>query len=298
MELRKLCWSDNTWSSYHSRWKSFYKFCSDYNLNPVPASVETVCLYITDLSRRCVYNTIVVYVSAIWALHNHLGCPHFNTDNFLYRSTLMGAKRLLGKISVQKDPIMPVDLLEIKRVLNLLNPTDKMFWTALTLCYRLVLRVSHVTHSTHSLRVKDIVFWDGGMDVSIRSSKTVQFKDRVNTVPVVEAIDSPICPVKLLREYLSIPREQEEELFPMSYGLYAALLKKCCNRAKLIGNYGTHSIRRGSANFLATFLPAHQVKQYGDWQSWCVLLYLSDSYKTRKEKDNLVANKYSSVGKV
>lgn len=296
-KLRKLCWAGSTWTAYESRWNCYIRFCNEFNCNPLPASVQTVCLYITYLSKKCVYNTITAYVSSIWALHNQLGYEHFNTNNFLFKSTMMGAKRLLGKISTQKDPIMPADLIKIRSVLDVNKPLEAMFWIALTVCYRLVLRVGHVTRSTHCLRVKDILFWEGGMDVVIRSSKTIQYNERVNTVPVVASPGSPICPVQLLKDYVC-GKSPEEELFPISYGVYSALLKRCCNRAGLQGNYGTHSIRRGSANYLATFLPAHQVKQYGDWRSWCVLLYLADSYKTRREKDLVVSKQYAQVGKV
>ena len=132
------------------------------------------------------------------------------------------------------------------------------------------------------------------MDVSIRSAKNNQFKQRVNVIPVVKAI-STLCPVDDLRLYIKLSgRQSEEVLFPLSYSVYVSKLKDCIKRIGLVGYYSSHSVRRGAANFLSTFLPLHQVKQYGDWKSWAVLLYLADNYRGRKVKDLVVARQLES----
>ena len=148
--------------------------------------------------------------------------------------------------------------------------------------------------SPHTMRKKDIVWTEVGMDVSIRSSKTIQFKERVVKVPVVKADNSKLCPCGYLKYYLSrLNIHAEEPLFPFTYNIFSSRLKKACTQAGLIGNFTTHSLRRGSATFLSTFLPMHVVKTYGDWRSWAVLLYISDDYSSRKAKDVLVADKLS-----
>ena len=99
-----------------------------------------------------------------------------------------------------------------------------------------------------------------------------------------------MCPVNVLREYVTKSnRKNNSTLFSFSYNAYNAKLKSLCNLIGLEGHYSTHSVRRGSASYLATFLPLHDVKAYGDWRSWAVLLYLSDTYESRKAKDSEVA---------
>ena len=114
-------------------------------------------------------------------------------------------------------------------------------------------------------------------------------------IPVVEAPGSILCPVRFLRRVFELaPGQPGGPLFhkgglPYTYNYYAKQLKLLCARVGLIGDYGTHSVRRGSATFLSTSMPLHDVKRYGDWKSWAVLLYLSDDYATRKDKEARVA---------
>ena len=95
-ELRELCWSENTKKSRKSQWRKYFQFCEDFRLVPLPADVETVGLYITHLSKRCCYVTIINYVSGLWALHDFWGIPHLDPSVFIIKATLKGAKRLLG----------------------------------------------------------------------------------------------------------------------------------------------------------------------------------------------------------
>ena len=156
------------------------------------------------------------------------------------------------------------------------------------------MRASHVTVSPHTMRRGDIKFWEGGMDVTVYSSKTIQYRERCQRIPVVAAVGSPLCPVEPLRIYINNSNiASGGHLFPYTYKSYTKKLKDICIKAKLRGDYSTHSVRRGSASYLSTFLPLHEVKCYGDWRSLAVLLYISDNYKTRRGKDVLVAKHLS-----
>ena len=132
------------------------------------------------------------------------------------------------------------------------------------------------------------------MDVVVKSSKTIQYRERVQRVPVLESPGSMLCPVLRLRQYISNSGlSKESYLFPYTYNLFSTKLHKACTKAGLKGDYATHSLRRGSATFLASFLPLHEVRQYGDWKSWAVLLYISDNYVSRMSKDVEVARRWS-----
>ena len=169
---------------------------------------------------------------------------------------------------------------------------DLRFWCALLLCFRCVLRVGHVTQSPHVLHVRDIIWTSDGMDVIVSSSKTLQYKERCDVIPVVAAPSSPLCPVRFLKHYLRVTRRHPcDTLFGLTYSAYSTQLKSLCEKINLQGHYSTHSVRRGAASFLAQFMPLHDVKMYGGWRSWAVLLYLSDMYDSRKVKDYVVAEK-------
>ena len=176
-EVKSLCWSSNTHKARKSQWKKYFGFCKDFGLIALPADAETIGLYITYLARTCCYVTIQNYVSGIWALHDYWGFKHPDPATFIIRATLKGAKRLLGCESKQATPLSPKDLKKLYAALNMSNFEDYQLWCAIVLAYRCLLRVSHVTLSPHSLRAQDLVFNKDGMDVSIRSSKTIQAEE-------------------------------------------------------------------------------------------------------------------------
>ena len=240
--------------------------------------------------------TIKNYISGLWALHDYWGVKHPDPSMFIIRSTILGAKRLLGCETVQATPLSPQDIKKMYSVIKLDKFKDLQLWCAITVAYRCLLRVSHIVTSPHTLRVGDITFTGTGMDILIRSSKTVQFKDRVQRIPIIAAGSSCLCPCAFLRRYIQLANlKSTDQLFPYSYNQFATLFKKLCVSAGLVGNFTSHSMRRGSATFLASFLPLHDVKTYGDWRSWSVLLYIADTYASRKTKDHMVAERLSQL---
>ena len=243
--------------------------------------------------RTLCYVTVTNYVSSVWVLHDYHGVAHIDPETFLFQSTMKGAKRILGNATRQVDPLMPWDMVSIYRTLSMANWYDFQFWCAMCVCYRCLLRVSHVSTSPHTLLAKDVTFWKGGMDITVRSSKTIQFKERVQVIPILQSTGSLLCPVGLLRDYLANNGlSPSDTLFPYTYKTFSSRLHVSVKKAGLVGDFATHSLRRGSATYLATFLPLHEVKNYGDWKSWSVLLYISDNYQSRIRKDVEVAKRW------
>ena len=227
-------------------------------------------------------------------MHKFLGCEHPETGSFLVKFTMLGAKRLLGSETKPALPLTPENVKDIGDLLDLTDQEDLRFWCALLLSFRCLLRVGHVVESVHTLHVRDIIWTPTGMDVIINSSKTVQYREHKEIIPVVRA-SSSLCPIMPLKVFLSMSRRQPSStLFGLTYAKYSTRLKAACSSLGLVGKYSTHSVRRGAASFLATFMPLHDVKRYGGWKSWAVLLYLSDTYDTRIVKDQLVAEKLAA----
>lgn len=268
----------------------------------VPASDQTVSLYITYLTDHVCFSTIANYVSSVWSLHNFLGEEPIAKGSFLVTCTLKGAKRLLGDITLSADPLFPSNLLDIYRALDYKDLSDLVFWTATCLAFRCLLRKSHYTVSPHTLRVDDIVFTDYGMSVSLRSSKTIQFSERVVHIPVISSPISVLCPVFWLKTYLRLTGIKSGTLFMLpgkrlkkyTYSMYSKKLSFYVKKIGLSGQFSSHSLRRGSATFLSRFgLPLHNIKAYGGWKSLSVLLYLSNDHESRILKDVHVAKAFS-----
>lgn len=281
-----------------SQWKKYNDFCSMYNLKAVPAAVDTVCLYIAFMCDSLKYSTIVNYVSAVWALHNYMGVEPLAKGNFLISCTLRGARRLLGDAVLTSDPLLPEHLVKIYSCMCYSNMFDLVFWTALCLGYRCLLRKCHFTQSIHSISRDDVTFTDYGICIVIRSSKTIQFGERTLKIPIVSSPGSILCPVRWIRKYLSLvrvprggpllinPRTRK----PLTYREFSKRLKTAIASANIKGHFTSHSLRRGCATYLSRLgLPLQDIKTYGDWRSLSVLLYLSGDHDTRLIKDVSVA---------
>lgn len=296
--VKSLCWADATWRTRRSQWKRYNDFCTNYGLTPAPASTDTICLYITHLTYTLKYSTICNYLSAVWSLHDYIGVPSSAKNSFMVKCTLRGARRLLGDTVLTADPLLPEDLILLYRQMDFSNLTDLMFWSALVLMYRCLLRKGHVTASPHNKLRSNLEFMSYGACLTVYSSKTIQFRERVVKIPIVRSQGSILCPVRWLRKYLSqVQVKPGSPLFlmprslkPMSYSYFTDRLKLAIKGAGLVGRYTSHSLRRGSATYLSRLgLPLHDIKLFGDWRSLSVLLYLSGDVQTRLMKDSGIA---------
>lgn len=182
-EVQALCWADSTWTMRNSEWRRYQDFCDSYKINSIPASVDTICLYITFLTRSLAYSSICNYLSAVWSLHQFMGYEPKAKGTFLVSCTLRGAKRLQGDSTLSADPLLPEHLMLMYPLLNFNDKSDLIFWCALCLSFRCLLRKCHLTSSPHMLRRCQIEFTKYGIILNIVSSKTIQFRERTVRIP-------------------------------------------------------------------------------------------------------------------
>ena len=76
----------------------------------------------------------------------------------------------------------------------------------------------------------------------------------------------------------------------VQYPKALALLKQWCILAGIDKKVGFHSLRGGSATYMDSIsIPLHHIQQSGDWQSLCVLNYLSSDLCQRRDIDSQVS---------
>lgn len=184
--------------------------------------------------------------------------------------------------TLSSDPLLPEHLKLIFPNLRFNKLEDLIFWCALCLSFRCLLRKCHFTLSPHMLMRSHIEFTSYGMMVNIVSSKTIQFKERVLQIPVVESPGSILCPVCWLKVYLSLceipPRGplflEWKSKKPLSYEKFSQRLKTLVKKSGIPGRITCHSLRRGSATHLSRLgLPLQDVKMYGDWNCGSHLMF-------------------------
>ena len=198
---------------------------------------------------------------------------------------------------MQKLPITPSVLLDIKKTLDFTEPFDVVFWAACLVAFFAFFRKSTLVPKSKactyekSLRLGDITFNDDVLAVlNVRHTKTIQFKERVLEVPFVAAPGSALDPVESLRKAVScIPARFLHENPPLfafekngrlDYVVYSSFISRLKSSLISAGydasSYIGHSFRRGGASFSFEIgLPAYLIKLRGDWRSNCYERYIS-----------------------
>lgn len=282
--------------------KSYLTFCELFedNLSPYPCDAEQVCFYMSFLARRLCYSSIRNYLSG---LNNHLkdlGCPPINYEDHGIKKCMAGIRRLKGQEVKQAAPLLPLELL---RVFSVMHPTigHTSVRAAMLLSFRALLRKAHVTESDCTLKRSDLEFYEWGLMVCVRKSKTNQFRERIHRIPVAKVTNIELCAVYWVQQHLEqCPAPLDAQVFrvpraghsvPLKYSYYNEVIKAMCARAGLPpGEFSSHSLRRGGATFLRLCgASIDEVKERGDWRSDCVRQYLKASLVERLTMDMRVA---------
>ena len=260
----------------------YERFCDSYDLDYLPCSPQRIATYVAYLSFFLVYSSILNYLSGLSHYLKSRGKEGINFSDFCTRSALNGARRMCAKGRGKSAGIFPKELLAIFNKLNMLEINHLVFWTALTLAFRCLLRASNYCKSRHSLLVKDLSFVMHGVVVRINSSKTNQYREFSSEIPIYRNSNSLLCPISWLEEMLMLRDSNPGDyLFmtfvrgkwkPMTASWFNMMLKKFSP----ITGVSSHSLRRGGASYmLQNKYKLSEVKQRGLWKSLCVFEYLS-----------------------
>ena len=174
-----------------------------------------------------------------------------------------------------------------------------------------MLRKSHLLASSprafdraQQLVREDFQFFPWGVTVTIRWSKTIQFREQAVKLPLPLIPDSPLCPVIAIQRTFSFgfdaPQHSKAFMWwdPASLGLkiftYSLFLRRFRTILRSLSlparDYACHSLRWGGASFaFQAGLPIEFIKILGDWHSDAVLLYLTVPLSVRLESVNVIA---------
>ena len=170
-------------STRKSQWKHYFRFCEEFSQVPLPASLETILLYLVYMAETFKYVTIINYLSALWLLHKLANVDHVDPKGFEIHITLRGIRHCLGDVQKQARPVSVQELLHIYSVLDFSKSEDLAFWCAIVLCFRGLLRKSNVVEEGLAILFRDVQFFEWGVLVTVRRTKTICFKERVLEIP-------------------------------------------------------------------------------------------------------------------
>lgn len=283
-----------------------------YGLPPFPAQSEHLCQYAAFLARILQPSSIPNYLNIIGILHKEFNLPNPLVDNWPLQSLLTGIRRTKGKPPSQKLPITPDLLCKIHSQLNLRSSFDASFWAICLVSFFAMLRKGHLLvksprafDPSKQLLRADVHLYPWGALVTIRWSKTIQFRERVVQLPLPAIPNSPLCPVMALKRAMHFTGQASPDSqafcflsspdLQLKFFSYPSFLSKLRSILQSLGlpakDYACHSFRRGGASVaFQAGVPIELIKILGDWHSDAILLYLTVPLSIRLQSISVFAN--------
>ena len=245
----------STLRAYASDWRHFVDWCAEQDLSALPASPETVALYLAALARTHRPATLTRRLTAISKAHQ---AEKFATpatvSELAVGETLKGIRRTLGTAQRAKTPLLTADLLQMLAHLgaDLAGTRDRAL---LLVGYAGAFRRSELA----ALDREDLAWVEEGAVLTLARSKTDQ-EGKGRQVAIPRGAHTATCPVRALRSWVEQAQVSEGPLFrpvdrhgklrrgrlhPDAVG---AIVKRTLVRAGFeAGKFGGHSLRAGFA---------------------------------------------------
>ena len=155
-------------AAYQSDWADFVPWCEGKGLSSLPASPETVALYLSDRAHTLKTSTLQRRLAAIVVIHHREGHP-FDSRAPVLAEVWRGIRRSKGVEKVGKAPLLQEDLKGIVDCLprNLAGKRDRAL---LLLGFSGAFRRSELA----GLDVEDLTFTSKGMVVRLHRQKNDQ----------------------------------------------------------------------------------------------------------------------------
>ena len=146
------------------QFKAFFLFCHYFKLDPIPATLDTVCFYVQFLSRTLTPASIRNYLSGVKLLHLFTGADYPFTKDFILSLTLRGIARNALHTPRRAPPVTPSILLSISHVLDCEgDPRSSTLFCAFLFTFYLMARLANIVPSclNHLIlaAISPVVMW-------------------------------------------------------------------------------------------------------------------------------------------
>ncbi len=249
----------STKRGYLTDFASFTAWCTDHGLDPMPANVATIAVYLSNLADRGKRaSTIERALTGIAHAHRARGFAWHRGEPVI-ANVMTGIRRTLGTAPQQKAPVVDE---ELDRLLAVLDPTklaDVRDRAVLTFGWWGAFRRSELV----ALTTDDLTRTAGGIVAMLRRSKTDQAGAGA-TKGIPFTTDVNVCPVRALDAWLAASEIKAGALFrsvdrfgrvstrALSGRSVALIVQRTAVRAGLDPhNLAAHSLRAGFATTAA-----------------------------------------------
>jgi integrase len=251
--------AENTRRGYTSDWGHFTAWCASAGLDSLPATPETVALYISGLAETHKPTTIGRHLASIAGAHKARGYSSpASMQNGAVSAVWQGIKRTHGTAQTQKAALLTPDLRAMVRTLTdrLIGIRDRAL---LLVGFAGAFRRAELV----GLNREDVEFSSDGLVVTLRRSKTDQ-DGQGRKVGLPYGSNPETCPVRSLRAWVEASGIEAGPLFPsinrhrqvqpgrLSGTAVALIIKRHASAAGLDpARFAGHSLRAGLATAAA-----------------------------------------------
>ena len=247
--------AENTRRAYRSDWRHFETWCRLQGLESMPATPDTVTLYLTALALDHKPASLTRKLTSITKAHQAAGFASPATmQHAVVSETMKGIRRVLGAAQPGKEPLLTADLLAMLEALDggLLGVRDRAL---LLVGFAGGFRRSELAN----LDAGDVTETADGLVIQIRRSKT---DPEAKGAPVALPYGSApaTCPVRSYRAWIAGARITAGPVFRavdrhgrvapgrLDPGSIARVVKRAAAAAGLDPTlYAGHSLRAGFA---------------------------------------------------
>ena len=256
------------------QWKCYLNVCDKFGWSPLPCTVDQACMYVSFLADKMKVSSIVTYYQAVVFMHTCYGLSPVTMSNPILKATLKGIENVEGNVGSGKDPLFPKDLRAIAKIVKVDSYLELLVFTAMLVLFRTLLRISHVVESKHMILRSDVKFNAQGFLLSVKSAKNLKANGSNMYIPVVKSDNSSICAVFWLEKLLAKSQgDGDTPLFvtesggKLTYSVFSRKFKEFISRAGLVGDFASHSLRRGGATHMSMQgCSVSEVMDRGGWK--------------------------------
>lgn len=187
----------STQANYARAWARWVEWCEEHGAVALPATSESVAMYVADMAERLRYGSMRTYLAAVSTVH----VEHGHVSPVLHplvKRVLAGVRRAKG---VRRRQVEPITLAQLGPVAAALpnSVAGRRDRALLLLGWAAALRRAELV----ALDLADLEEAEGGFYVWVRRSKTDQLGAGAR-VPVTPGRHPGVCPVRALRAWLDV----------------------------------------------------------------------------------------------
>ena len=299
MERRQKAFAPGTNKNRMSQLRLYFSFCIKYGLTDIDPTTETLCLYIEFLAQNLSSpKSVVNYISAVRFLHHWVGVKSAALDSFEVTLLLRACHNTMHHIPLQRAPLTPELIRELLHVSSGLVPHYSVFKCAVLLAFFGFLRMSNLTSRSqqafdpakHTCR-GDVFRSPPGLVILLKWSKTNQYGQNTELIPIPRSQDPVMCPVLAFdhmeseiptlysnQPLLSLPTPPGVQVRPVHPDWLGRMLHQSLAAMGLDPRlYSFHSFRRsGATTCYRAGVEYSQIQKHGCWKSSAFWTYITN----------------------